>query len=898
MTDSLHDSLLLTKLNHPRLSRDLVPRPRLLSRLKSPSSLVLVVAPAGYGKTTLVGSWLEATSMPSAWLALDESDNNFGNFVHYLIASIQTKFPLIGSGTINLLRTATSPSINSLRNNLLNELSTIDQEYILVLDDYHLIHNSAIHKLLAELLHNPPASLHLVLAARNDPPLPLPGLRARGLVTELRGADLRFTLDETTSLFRDVLRFKISDQEITALEASTEGWPVSLRLAAIHYRQSGPSGLIEASQRGGNRYLIDYLVSEVSAKLPEEVRNFLLKTSILENLCGPLCDAVMEFNRDPGRGQEQLEWLYNSEFFTLPIENAPGWYRYHPLFRQYLVTEIKRTLPCAEVAALHLRASAWFDSHGFLEKAIEHAFAAEDSKTAVDIFLQHRREITSRDDWLSLQRLLMMFPREVIDKQPEMRLAEASVLLFQAQHSRVAAILNDVESLLAKSRLTKSNRTRLEGEIAARRSAAAFWAGDVAQSSLLAQSAVKKLPPEWWQPREQAKMFLSVCLLIQGKLNKALEIQYNSVGPDFGAVYHARQLISTCFIHWMSADLPAIERTAHKILENYDDKKGPVEGVTWARHFLGIVYYHLNNFEKAEDYFSSLVTHPHQVHTLCYVNSAVALSLIYQFRGETDKAQALLETLLSFAVDTGNPSANNAAGALKAELAIRQGNLNAAVRWADTYQIPKTIRLPNFYASPLAYVQVLLAQNTPASRKKAGRTLAKLKKIFTAEHQTRWLISVLGLLSLLHLAEGDEKKALVELRKAVALAEPGGFIRLFVDLGKPVKPLLEKLMEEGASSTYIAGILSAMEIQESALAAGQGTKAESLSALRASYGVTRRELEVLQLLEKRYTDGEIAEALFISKETVHSHIAHLRDKLGVHGRRAIVQEARKLGLLG
>ncbi len=813
MTNSLHDSLLLTKLNRPRLSRDLVPRPRLLSRLESQSSLVLVVAPAGYGKTTLVGSWLEASPLPSAWLALDESDNNFGNFVHYLIAAIQTQFPLIGGGTVNLFRTASSPSINSLKNSLLNELSTIAQEYILVLDDYHLIHNSVIHGLLTELLHNPPASLHLVMAARNDPPLPLPGLRARGLVTELRGADLKFTLDEITSFFRDVLRFEISDQEITALEESTEGWPVSLRLAAIHYRQSGPSSLIEASQRGGNRYLIDYLVSEVSAKLPAEARDFLLKTSILENLCGPLCDAVMEFNSDLGRSQEQLEWLYNSEFFTLPIENAPGWYRYHPLFRQYLVTELKRILPRAEIAALHLRASAWFDGQGFLEKAIEHAFTAEDTKTAVDIFLRHRREITSRDDWLSLQRILMMFPREVIDNQPEMKLGEASVLLFQAQHSRVTAILDEVESLLAKSRLTKSDRNRLEGEIAARRSAAAFWAGDIAQSTLLARSAVKKLPPEWWQPREQAKMFLSVCLLIQGDSNKALEILNNSNEPDFGAVYRARQLISTCFIHWMSADLPAIERAAHKILEKYDERKGPVEGVTWARHFLGIVYFHWNNFEKAESYFSALVSHPHQVHTLCYVNSAVALALIYQLRGETDKAQELLETLLSFAVDTGNPFAISAAGALKAELAIRQRKLSEAVHWADTYKTPKTVRLPNFYAPPLTYVQVLLAQNSPASRKKAGRTLARLKKSFTAEHQTRWLISVLGLLSLFHLAEGDGKKALAELRKAVALAEPSGFIRLFVDLGESVKPLLEKLKEEGTSSPYIAGILSAMEIQ-------------------------------------------------------------------------------------
>ena len=896
-TNSLQDSLLLTKLNRPRLSRDVVQRPRLLNQLQSPSSLVLVVAPAGYGKTTLVSSWLETFPMPSAWFALDESDNNIGIFLQYLSAAIQTRFPLIGGRTINLFRTAGSPSINSISHSLLNELSAIDQDFILVLDDYHLIHNSSIHKLLSELLHHPIPYLHLVLTARNDPPLPLPGLRAHGLVTELRGSDLGFTLDETTRFFREALHYEISDQDIATLENKVEGWPVILRLTAIYFKQYGSASLFKDTQYEGNRYLLDYLVSEVSAKLPADDRDFLIKTSFLDQLCGPLCDAVMGFSSDSGKSQKQLERLLNAELFTLAIENSTGWYRYHHLFRQHLLTEQKRLLSPDEIAALHLRASSWFESQGMLEKAITHAFNAGDTKTAVSIFIKNRRDITNKDDWLLLAQLVKMFPQSVIDSQPEMRLAEASVLSFQAQYSKETVILDEVESSLVKLRLTQPNRERLEGEIAARRSAITYFSGDSARCSVLAQSALEKLPPEWWQPRMQAKLFLSLCLQIQGDLNKALDVYKNSGEPDFGLAYRARQLTSSCFVHWLEADLTGIERAALYILEKWGEKDRPTEGVTWARYFLGVVHYHRNDLDKAEEYFSALVTNPHQLHTLCYVNSIVALALIYQLRGQVVKANGLSETLLLFSMDTDSANSKNSALALKAELAMRQGNLNEAIRWVENYRMPEKVWLPLFYASPITYVQALLAQNTAASRKTAARVLAKLKKSFTAEHQTLWLISVLSLRSLLFNADGEADKALEELRKAIRLAETGGFIRLFMDLGEPIIPILAKLKKQGESPSYLARILSAIEKQTPALDSGTAANAARQETLQASLGVTPREQEVLQLLDKRYTDKEIAETLVISRDTVHSHISHLSDKLGANGRRAIVQAARDIGLL-
>ncbi len=897
MTDSLHDSLLLTKLNRPRLSADVVHRPRLLNQLQSPSPLTLVVAPAGYGKTTLVDTWLETSPLPSAWLTLDESDNDFANFVNYFIAAVQTCFPMIGDRTTSLFKVTSSPSVASVSKTLLNELSAIEQDFIIVLDDYHLVHNSANHKLVSNLLHHTPRSFHLVLAARHDPPIPLTALRARGLVTELRASDLRFTLDETEVFFHDILDMDITDQDIATLSNKTEGWPVSLRLAAIYFRHSGSSSLIGANQGGENRYLIDYMVNEVIFQLPKEIKDFLVKTSILDNLCGPLCDAVMGFSADSGKSQKHLEWLHRSDFFITSMHGAQGWYRYHHLLRQYLINEMKSGLPTQEIAALHMRASGWFESQGLLDKAISHTLAAGDMKDAVEIFIRHRRDITNLDEWQALQSLLKMFPQDVVDSQPELKMAEATLFLFRAQIAKMAAALNEAELLLVKSRFPQADRDRLKGEIVSRRSIIFYWTGDLEKCISLARLALEKLPVDWWLPRVQVRLYLSSSYQVQGKLTTALDILNVTDEPDFGPAYQARLIGQVSFIHLAEADLPLIERVATQILDRYGKLNSSLVGVLASSYFLGLVHYYRNDLQKAEQYFLPVLLHPQQVQTQVYIHSIAALVLIYQALGEEAKSIELAETLAEFSMEMSVPFQASDASALKAELDMRQGNLAAAARWADLYRIPNVLRLPFFYAPPITYVQVLIAKDTPLSRKKASTTLAKLRKIFTADHQTRLLISVFGLQALLSQAEGKETRALKEMEKAVALAEPGGFIRNFLDLGAAAKPLLARLKKQGTAPAYLDRILSAFEEEEFRKKSIQSQKIGTNPDLPSELGVTAREMEVLRLLEKRYTDREIAERLFISKETVHSHIAHLGDKLNARGRRAIVQAVNELGLL-
>ncbi len=429
----------------------------------------------------------------------------------------------------------------------------------------------------------------------------------------------------------------IPDQDVVTLSNKTEGWPVSLRLAAIYFRQSGSSSLIGANQDGENRYLIDYMVDEVISQLPKEIKDFLVKTSILDHLCGPLCDAVMGFGANSGKSQKHLEWLHRSDFFTTSVHGAQGWYRYHHLLRQYLVNEVKSSLPTREIAALHMRASGWFESQGLLDKAISHALAAGDMKDAVEIFVRHRRDITNLDDSQVLQSLVKMFPQDVVDQQLELKMAETALFQGRAQFSKMAAALNEAESLIAKSRPARSDRDRLKGEIAARRSIIFYWMGDHEKSISLAQLALEKLPVEWWLPRVLMRLYLGASYQMQGDLARSLDVLNVTDEPDFGPAYQARLMAQVSFIYLSEADLSLIERVAAQTLERYGRSINSLVGVLVSSYFLGLVHYYRNDLQKAEQYFLPVLLHPQQVQTQVYIHSIAALVLIYQALGARGK---------------------------------------------------------------------------------------------------------------------------------------------------------------------------------------------------------------------------------------------------------------------
>jgi LuxR family transcriptional regulator, maltose regulon positive regulatory protein len=895
MPDTTH-SLSSTKIQRPRVGSRLVPRPRLVEQLNPPNSLTFILAPAGYGKTTLLSTWLETCHLPTAWLSLDEHDNDLAVFATGLAEALRGILPAMLDNTLTALNGITLPPFEEITRILLNDLSLIQQDFILVLDDYHVILNRAIHDLLLELVSHLPQPLHLVIASRYDPPFLLAGLRARGYVTELRGGDLRFTPQEAGQFLAETMALTLDEQTISVLAAKTEGWPAGLRLAALSLRQQRPLALLAPDGLGHNLYIIDYLVAEVLLQLPLSVQEFLIKCSILDQLCRPLCEAVTGMVDLTVGEQPILEWLERADFFLAAMDDQRHWYRCHQLFRQLLHDRLEQQYGPVEMAALQLRASAWFADNGYLDEALHFAQAGNDLAAAVQIIAQHRQDLMNRDQWQRLDRWLQLFPREVIDEQPHLLLLEVWLKFNRQQLGEAAVLLDRVEALLPG--LSPEIGMPLQGEVKAWRSGLLYWSGDFAHSITTARQALAEIPPQCQYLRGYARVFLSGDYVASGDLTRAFATLYATGEPDQGREYQQFLIGLACFIHWITADLAGLGQAARQVVAD-DIPADRAAIVTWPQFYLGVYYYQRNELADAEKYLEPLVAQPYFSQANCFLNSAVLLARIRQRQGHPEEAQKIAQSMTSFALETNSEVVLLGARAFQAELAWRQGRLAEASQWAAPRATQsgtfRRVTLTFPFVPPLVRARILVAQDTPASRQQARELLTQMDDYYGSIHFTAIRISVLALLALLHSAEGDEQQALAALSHSIALAEPGGFIRLFVDLGTALRPLLKKLVQRGVSPRYLADILAAFDAEDAWPPAGQPPRTEPVSSSSAL--LTNREQEVLQLLARRCTDKEIAETLVISPNTVSSHIDHLSEKLGARGRRAIVQAAKDQGLL-
>ena len=687
------------------------------------------------------------------------------------------------------------------------------------------------------------------------------------------------------------MRLQVNDQTIADLKNHTEGWVAGLRLTALYFQHTGNLAGLAPDPQGYNRYVMSYLVAEVLAHIPGDIQEFLLKTSILDRFCGSLCEAVTGIADGERDSQACLEWLERNNLFLLSVDEERRWFRYHHLFRRLLIDQLEQQRGRAEVSELHTKASTWFAQNGYTEEALQHALAANDVAAAVQIVARHRRELTNDEQWHRLDRWVHLFPRAVIDREPELLLSEAWFLINRQQLADIPPVLDRVEALLAQQPTDAATTDRLQGEVQTRRATQYYYAGDLARSMTAAQRALEKIPAEWWMLRAQARLFVSNGYLAAGDLRQAYAILYDSGEPAHGRAFQMRLLMGACLIHWLAADLPGLTQAATQILNESDQSGSHLETTTWARYHLGVYHYERNDLAAAEHQLTAVVRQPYQSHVQCYLNSAAALALAYQAQGRPDQAREMAEKMVSFALEIQGTVGLFLAKAFQAELALRQGRLAEAVFWAEQNDVPLSIPRPFFYRPPLTLARILLAQDTPNSRRQAGQVLSELYDYYTGIHYTSVVIEVLALQALLYQAEDREQAALEALRQAIELAEPGGFIRAFVDLGEPLAQLLAALVRKRAVYPYAMRILAAFPQTVSPAVARSQANAALLTPL------TPRELDVLALLAKYYTDNEIAAALVVSAETVHSHVRHIGEKLGVRGRRAIVQTAKDQGLL-
>ncbi len=917
--------LLSTKLYRPSLGPDIAQRPRLLEHLNRyrHRPLTLISAPAGYGKTTLASMWLQASDCTSAWVSLDERDDDLFAFVGYLIAAILGAFPALELRTPSLLKVPVTPSASVVASFLINDLHQITEPFILALDDIHLVRKQAVFDLLAELLRHPLSRVHLVLIGRRDPPLPIGSLRARGQVTEIRARDLQFTPSETARLLARTLDWEIGDEAAAEWTQKAEGWVTALRLTVLSLRHRHTADVPTAAIHEDSQYLQEYLLADVLASLLPVRREWLLKASILDRFCAPLCERVCRSDATPGKaeltGQEFVRWLQDENLFLVRLDDKGQWFRFHHLFQGFLRNLLEVQLAPDEVAGLYLRASNWCAENGLVDEAIQYALTAGDVAAAAHLVLRHRYGLMDTEQWRRLDRWLKLLPADAVAKNPLLLSTRAFLALYRGEERELVTAQKQANLLLAEPASPgmppplAEERRAAQGEVAVLQGFEEFYRGQAADAIARARQGLEFLSPEAGHIRSMAHCIIADGLQMQGDLGQGVRVFEKALqDPTWPAVLRARLLHGLCIIYFFEGALMGVLEAASECLRIAQESQLP-ESVSYGRYDLGVAHYLRNEFAQAEPYLLALLE-DRPLSTPTYLAfGAFALALIYHSQGRHTEVAQLIELVSTHLQETGQTVAYEIARAFRVELALRR------CRLAEARQLSKKVnydvRPPRwyFYVPQLTRLRLLLAEATPENLAQARIRLDTLDEEMRQINRNHVRIDALALQALVYRALGEEQTALSKLDTALELGEPGGFIRNFVDLGPPMADLLGRLQRQQEASQapslpYVAQILAAFPARDQAGPTTTLAPGASRPALDYGEGVlpppaslveplTRREFQILKLLATELSPQEMAGELFLSVTTLRTHIRHIYGKLDAHSRLEAVQRAMELGLL-
>jgi LuxR family maltose regulon positive regulatory protein len=917
--------LLQTKLYIPPLRPELVPRPRLIEQLNAGlhRKLTLISAPAGFGKTTLLSEWAVDCRRPVTWLSLDEGDNDPARFLAYFIAALQMVEENIGEGILGALQSPQPPPIEAILTSLINEIAAIPNGFTLVLDDYHLIKAQPIHDALTFLLDHLPPPMHLVIGTRQDPPLPLARLRGRGRMMEIRAGDLRFTEEEATAFLNQAMGLGLTPDEVAALEARTEGWIAGLHLAALSLKGQADRAAFIQAFAGDDRHVMDYLVSEVVSRQSEAAQRFLLHTAILERLCGPLCDAVVGSDGQPGSSQAILEYLERANLFIVPLDNRRQWYRYHHLFAGLLRHRLRRTVGAQGLAPLHHRASQWYEGNGFIPEAVSHALAAEDFEGAVRLVEQSAMQMFVRSELATILRWVDALPDDLVRARPWLCVFYAWALrLSGGEFGAVESRLRDAERALAKRARLPSQADQVEGaalpevethsvlgHIAALRAYQALYREEIPRTIELARQSLEQLSEENFV-RGLSALALGWASRFNGDLVGASQAftEARTASLASGNIYVA--VAATCRLaytqalggqlHW------AVEscRQALQMATRKDGRRLPVAGYAYV--YMGGVYREWNDLEAAARYLVEGIDLCRQVgYIMDQVVGYATLARVRQAQSDRNGARDALQNAEQLSQKMkGYVYARRWVEDCQVRLWLAQQDLAAAARWAQGSGLSVDDEI-NFLRELehiiLARVLVAQGQEQPEGAYLAD-ALDLLARLLEAAETAGWIgkaIEILALQAVALQAQGDTDQALVALGRALTLAEPEGYVRLFVDEGPPMTRLLLEAAARGIMPDYARRLLAVFETEakdeEPALRRPPSVSRDEAEGLVEP--LSERELEILQLIAEGLTNQEIASRLFLALNTVKVHTRNIYGKLGVNSRTQAVAKARALGIL-
>ncbi len=915
-------SLLRTKLYIPRLRPDQIPRSHLIERLDAAlqRKLTLICAPAGYGKTALLSEWIHrgaqgAAPLHVAWLSLDAQDNDPARFLAYLVASLEHAAPQAYERAQAALQ-ATSPSHSRSDSGiqgepvlaaLINQISLLPYHLVLVLDDYQAIHDPAVHDAVGFAIEHLPDRGHLVIGTRADPPFPIARLRGQGQLNELRQEELRFTASEAAAFLNEAMDLGLSPEQVAALVARTEGWIAGLQMAAIsmrgHVQRQGSVDLSRFVQEltGSHRFILDYLTEEVLDQQPANVQAFLLETSILDRLTGPLCDAVCS-SLGAGEGRAVLEQLERGSFFVVPLDDERKWYRYHRLFADLLRQRLERSGP-NRVRPLHRRAGEWYQGQELMPAAIEHALASGDADWAATLIERAAEPVMLRSEAATLDTWVRALPEETVSTRPLLCIYHAIAILLSSHP------LDAAEARIAQA-LSADAVEAYAGEVAAYRALTAAYQEDAGEATRQSERALVLMPQNRLFFRSLVVGLLGITYLHRGEIAaaKAAYAEAARIGQQTGNVtiavlslYHLGEL---AHIEGHLDVAEARYRQAMEVATAAHRKRPPIAGL--ALLGLGQAAYERGQLVVACQHVEQGITLISEWGQAGAITGYVTLARIHQAQGQAAGAQQAIDTAARLAAAFDAMQVDDVyVATARARLQLLQDEVKAVQVWAvergledaGQPQLHREMEAGTLLfmraAEYVVLARLYLAQGRP------GAALDLLQPLVQRSEAAGWTALALRISLVQAIAYtmlGDTTSAIPPLARALALGEPQGHVGPYLEEGKALCTLLHQAVACGIRPSYAAHLLAVLE-GTPALAEPVATLADSTPQAGLTEALTERETQVLRLLATYLSSTEMGEELVISPNTVRTHIKHIYDKLGVHSRAEAVARAEALGLL-
>ena len=900
-------ALLRTKLNRPSVAPDILPRDRLIKRLDQARKrpLTLISAPAGYGKSTLVSCWAAICDCPYTWVSLDKGENDLRQFLSYLIAAIQQRFPKCDLRSEIFLNANRLPDAPELAIYLLNDLDQLPESFIFILDDYQHITDTSVHDLVAALIKNPARAMHCVLLTRYDPPFPIAAMRGRGLVTEIRASDLRFTTDEGADFLSKMLNVAIDDATAALLQAKTEGWATGLRLAGLYLQGRKELKLRVQELSGSSGYIAEYLAAEVLSRQHPEIVSYLLETSILDRFCAPLCRQMHRGGSHGRSGKPEIsaeqfiQRLVNTSLFVIALDDEGYWFRHHHLFQAFLKEELRKQRTAYQIADLHRTARNWLAENNLIEEAIRHALAAGENQAAVRLVIEHRYDLMDNERYQRLKNWLALLPRAIVAETPLLVTTQAITAWVSGQRNDVENYTEQAKRLLDTIPSESSEYAILQGEIFTLHNLVCALHNQPASAWLDTGKTLELIPKCAFFFRMLVIAEMALRHQMNGDLDQGVKLLKDELkAVDLPVSIQARGWFYLCVINYLDCNTSGILLSGLKSLAIANKNRlSHTRGVS--KYFIGATHYLHNELTKAKSYLLGVLEDCTVTNAIYVTQACGILGFIHLSEGCPEKAESVIQEPVDCAMEMQDNYSPEILKALRVELALRQGMVDEARRLSIGVNFDILPPSWHLFTPQLTNIKLLLADGTDRSLEDARSRLVEMDQKMHRINRKCVRIDVLALLALVCHKRNEQAAATEHLQAALDLAEAQGWIRNFVDLGRPMVDLLMFLIQHQTDRTYAQRVLKACKVEQCKKKPSEPVAPTQTRLFEQPQQniLTRREIEILELLAEGLSNKKIAARLHIAPLTVKKHLQNIYKKLNAKNRIEALKKCRNIVIM-